>query len=376
NFDHNDPDDAAAFAITIDPATGKVYVAQYLSLEHFSSPDASGDISEADSLASGTLSVSVSVTDGDGDTVTKAADVSGEIKFLDDGPTVTVSVDHHFSVVLDETPGVQGEDDDTTSSSVRHLFDSVTNTGNDPDVLSSDKDHGALGFAISGDEALDVNAIFGADGPKDSNHNGHADSDAQVFSLTLSSNGIYSGIDTTDGQHIYLYLEHGIVVGRVGSSEGAAAFAVTIDDDGHVATAEWLSLHHGSADNGDIDETVQLASGTVNATVTITDGDGDTASASADISGKIQFEDDGPHANSITAGTILDDEAQSLFPPNFGGSGDVSPSVNTVSGGVHALFDSGADGTKTVTFTPPSGLTAIYKLPSGLAGQETLDYAT
>ena len=142
------------------------------------------------------------------------------------------------------------------------------------------------------------------------------------------------GIDTTDGQHIYLYLEHGIVVGRVGSSEGAAAFAITIDDDGHVATAEWLSLHHGSADNGDIDEAVQLASGTVNATVTITDGDGDTASASADISGKIQFEDDGPHAHSITAGTILDDEAQSLFPPNFGGSGDVSPSVNTVSGGV------------------------------------------
>ena len=125
NFDHNDPDDAAAFAITIDPATGKVYVAQYLSLEHFSSPDASGDISEADSLASGTLSVSVTVTDGDGDSVTKAADVSGEIKFLDDGPTVTVSVDHHFSVVLDETPGVQSEDDDTTSSSVRHLFDSV-----------------------------------------------------------------------------------------------------------------------------------------------------------------------------------------------------------------------------------------------------------
>ena len=373
HFDLHDSDDAAVFAITIDPATGKVYLVQYLSLEHFSSPDAGGDISEPVTLASGTLSVSVTVTDGDGDSVTKTADVGPEIKFLDDGPKVSVSVDRHFSVVLDETPGVQFEDDDTTSSTVRHLFDSVSNKGNDPDVSSGDKDHGALGFAISSGAALDVNAVFGADGPKLDNH-GHPDGTA--FSLALSSEGVYSGIDTTDGTHIYLFTENGIIVGRVGSSEGAAAFAVTIDDNGNIATAEWLSLHHNSADNGDIDETVQLASGTINAIVTITDGDGDTASASADISSKVQFEDDGPNAHSVAADKILDDEAQSLFPPNFGGPGDVFPSLNTVSDGAGTLFNSGADGTKSVSFTPPAGLKAIYKLASGLAGQETLDYAT
>ena len=308
NDDQHDSHDVAAFAITIDPTTGQVYVAQYLSLEHFSSPDAGGDISEPVSLGSGTLSVSVTVTDGDGDSVTKSADVGTEIKFLDDGPTVSATVDHHFSVILDETPGLQSgffTDDNDTSfhfslfpfsfglpSEVQSAFDSVANTGNDPDVPDSAKDHddhgrGALGFAIGDHVALDVNAVFGADGP--AAHN------SEVFSLKLSSEGVDSGLKATDGTTIYLYTEGDAIVGRVGSSEGAAAIAITIDHDGHVATAEWLSLYQGSADpNGDIDEAVYLASGTVSAVVTVTDGDGDTATASADISSQIGFEDDGP----------------------------------------------------------------------------------
>ena len=370
--------DPAAFAITIDLATGQISLAQYVSLNHpeqATSADGFVSYNEAVSLASGTISISVTATDGDGDTVTGAADISGAIKFLDDGPTVTVSVDHHLQVVLDETPGVQSEDDDTTSSTVRHLFDSVVNTGNDPDVSSADKDHGALGFAIGTNAALDVHAIFGADGP--------AVHQSEVFSLTLNgvSGSVDSGIQTTEGKEIYLSLENGVIVGRVDtdgdghvSSTDPAAFAVTVDSTGHVATAEWLSLKHG--DPHAFDETVQLATGTVSATVTVTDGDGDQASASADISSKILFEDDAPVAHDVTPNTILDDEAQSLFPPNFGGPGDVSPSLSTVSGGPGTLFDSGADGTKSVTFTPPSGLKAIFELPSGLAGQETVSYAT
>src|SRR5262249_13660464 len=156
--------------------------------------DVGQDISEADTLASGTVSISVSVTDGDGDMATKSADVSGQIQFLDDGPTVCADINRCFSVVLDETPGVQSADDDTTSSTVRHLFDSVVNTGSDPDLTSAEKDHGAIGFAIGGSPALDVNVFFGADGPKDSNHNGHADADAIVYSLQLGgvSGDVYS----------------------------------------------------------------------------------------------------------------------------------------------------------------------------------------
>ena len=319
NNDQHDSHDVAAFAITIDPSTGQTYVVQYLSLEHFSSPDAGGDISEGVSLASGTLSVAVTVTDGDGDSVTQTADVGTEIKFLDDGPTVSVSVDPHFSVVLDETPGVQsfpfGDDNDQhfffLPSEVQSAFNSVVNQGNDPDVSSGNKDHGALSFAINGfTPALDINANYGADGPQRDSH-GHITGTSYSLTLNGVSGQVDSGIQTTEGKEIYLTLENGVIVGRVDTNgdhqvttSDPAAFAITIDNGGHVATAEWLSLHQGSADtNGDSDEAVQLASATVSATVTVTDGDGDTATASADISGQIGFEDDGPKVDISQAQT-------------------------------------------------------------------------
>jgi hypothetical protein len=362
-FDLHDPDDAVAFAITIDPNTGKVYLAQYLSLQHGSAD--TGDISEPVSLGSGTLALSVTVTDGDGDAVTQAVDVSGEIQFLDDGPFVCVDVDRHFKVVLDEQPGVQSsEDDDTSSSSVRHLFDSVSHTGSDPDV--SPKDHGAINFAVSDHAALDVHAFFGADGPKDDNHNGHPDSDATVYSLTLNgqSGKVDSGLTTTDGKHIFLVQEGDLIVGRVdadgnGSVDGndTAAFAIAITDDGHVATALWLSLHHDDPNHTDDHDIVQLASGTVSATVTITDGDHDTASASADISGLIQFEDDGPSAKSNDTVVVEDDDLANGID---GGPGD-DPAPQNASGTLG--HDYGSDGPGSITLLGanlPNGTFSVH----------------
>ena len=126
-------------------------------------------------------------------------------------------------------------------------------------------------------------------------------------------------------------LENGVIVGRVDtdgdhqvSTADPAAFAITIDDDGHIATAEWLSLHHNSADNGDIDETVQLAcpersplsSPSPMATAT-------RPRRQRIFPAKMQFEDDGPTRIQSPPTKILDDEAQSLFPTNSGGRGDV-----------------------------------------------------
>ena len=347
-FDLHDPDDAAAFAITIDPATGKVYVAQYLSLEHFSSPDAGGDISEADTLlGSGTLLVSVTLTDGDGDSVTKTADVGPEIKFLDDGPKVGVKVDHDFSVILDEQPGVQsGEDDDTGSSTVRHLFDNVPNPkGFDLDLNGppDQHDHGAINFAISDDAALDFTTLnFGADGPKLDNH-GHPDGIAYSLTLNGVSGQVDSGLTTTDNHKIFLFLQNGYIVGRVdtnddghASTSDPAAFAITIDDNGHVATALWLSLHGNNPNAIDDHDIVHLASGTIGATATITDGDGDTASASADISAKVAFEDDGPSLDAKLKHdvNIIHDET----PGNDPSSNDVSGSTVFNGGTVASAF--------------------------------------
>ena len=64
--------------------TGEVYVAQYLSLHN---PD-SHQPERFVMLAAGSVGVTVRLTDGDGDQVTSAAaDVSSQIRFLDDGPT-------------------------------------------------------------------------------------------------------------------------------------------------------------------------------------------------------------------------------------------------------------------------------------------------
>ena len=75
----------AAFAIAIDPLTGQVYVAQYLSLHQDSATNTPNDLL---SLAAGRVGVTVTLTDGDGDPVTSAAgDISTHINFLDDGPS-------------------------------------------------------------------------------------------------------------------------------------------------------------------------------------------------------------------------------------------------------------------------------------------------
>ncbi|MGH6710398.1 MAG: DUF5801 repeats-in-toxin domain-containing protein, partial [Bradyrhizobium sp.] len=74
-----------AFAITIDPLTGQVYVAEYLSLQH----PLTNNPNDLLSLATGTVGVTVTLTDADGDKVTTAStDISSHITFLDDGPTL------------------------------------------------------------------------------------------------------------------------------------------------------------------------------------------------------------------------------------------------------------------------------------------------
>jgi hypothetical protein len=75
-----------AFAIAIDPLTGKTYVAQYLSLHQDSSNSTPND---PVSLAAGSVGVTVTLTDGDGDKATSTAtDISSHVSFLDDGPTI------------------------------------------------------------------------------------------------------------------------------------------------------------------------------------------------------------------------------------------------------------------------------------------------
>src|SRR5581483_2002475 len=98
-----DSDDPAAFAIAIDPVTGQVSVAQWVSLHH-NSPDVGHDIDEFVSLEEGTVNATITITDDDGDSASKSADISSQIQFEDDGPTLCVTTGSG-TVSHDETPG-------------------------------------------------------------------------------------------------------------------------------------------------------------------------------------------------------------------------------------------------------------------------------
>ena len=99
----------AAFAISIDASTGVVTVEQYLSLDHPTEATAANGFASYDEalfLASGSLGVTVTVTDGDNDqAVSNTADISGQISFDDDGPSVRADRD---SVGEDGTTIVSG----------------------------------------------------------------------------------------------------------------------------------------------------------------------------------------------------------------------------------------------------------------------------
>jgi T1SS-143 domain-containing protein len=300
---NNNPDgsgnEPAAFAIHIDPDTGVVTVVQYVSLKH----DDRGDPNEANDngtnandaapndipdpiqqwLNDGALRVTVTVTDGDGDSVSQQYNIGNKIIFLDDGPRVSIAATE-ATVSHDETPGNDADAQDTSAIAVANLFNGVTNTGDDPHVAGT----GAIGFAQSTSSLVTVTAAFGVDGPAAAN--------SQVLSLIINGgNGTASGLRTTAGQNILLYSEGDLIVGRVsgGDDNGKAAFAIAIGQDGNVSIAQYLSLEHPTGGTS-YDEPVSIAANKILAQVVVTDGDGDPATGTVDISGKIGFQDDGP----------------------------------------------------------------------------------
>jgi hypothetical protein len=347
--------DPAAFAIAINPVSGKVSVVQYVSL-HQDSADIGGDIDEAVSLANalGQVKATVTVTDGDGDHASASANIGGDIRFEDDGPLVAATLSHNFGVTADETPGNQAND----VTGPLQIFADVQNPGDDPD-----KPGPVLAYATSSGAALSILPYFGVDGPDPTA--------AITYSLELKSST--SGVTLTDGTEITLSQDlAGRVIGTVGQDNvhpelsGKTAFAVAIDPvTGKVSVVEYLSLHHSDTSNPN--DPASLAAGSISAVVTIKDGDGDTASASADISSKIHFNDDGP---ALTIGTdVTEPEFVALklnLDETIGHSPDQYNVGESESGGgaPNGIVDDTANAT--VTFTTNAASTAqIGELKTG-----------
>ncbi|HWT97639.1 MAG TPA: DUF5801 repeats-in-toxin domain-containing protein, partial [Terriglobales bacterium] len=275
-----DPNGAVAIAVSIDQS-GDLTVAEYRALYH--DIPTNGDTSEGVSIDPDALQVTVTATDGDGDTSQATTSVGGYVSFLDDGPTAHITAVAESGVTIDESAGVQAGTDD--------------HSGPAPFAYGA-----ALAWGTNGTAVVDTSATsFGADGEK-----------SLVLGVQPSSAGVDSGlIDTATGQHIYLYQDGANVVGKVGSGgvadpSGAIAIAVTIDQSGDLTVAEYRALVQPTGTLGDTSEGVHINNSALQVLVTATDGDGDTSTATANIGSHVTFLDDGPTAvadtNKVSSG--------------------------------------------------------------------------
>jgi Domain of unknown function (DUF5801)/RTX calcium-binding nonapeptide repeat (4 copies) len=349
----NDP---AAFAIQIDPTTGVVTVVQYVSLKH----DDRGDPNEANDnntdandaqnpndspepgqqwITNGNLQIVATATDGDGDHVSQSFDIGNKIIFLDDGPTVSVT---SAEVIHDETPGLQGDANDTSNSLPSAFSTRLSALG-----VGSE-----IGHARGGAGEVTFNA--GVDGLKNV-----ALTDANGAAL----HGVDSGLDKTGGSSIFLYTDptnDNIVLGREGSNDttpnptGQIVFAIYLDQ----STGEtWLTQY------GPIEHPIPLSSHdeSVSITnkiyVTVTDNDDDSATSLAAVT--VTFQDDGPSAVANNPITLDEDDIPGAN-GNPDGPGDANPPGSpdhTIAGTLGHTF--GTDGAGSIDFAAMGGTSQL-----------------
>jgi VCBS repeat-containing protein len=277
------------------------------------------------SLPENSVTLTQTITDGDGTSVSAGVDISQQLSVTDDAPKAPVLTVSH-TVGVDETPGVQtsgGATDVLYSSlptAIAALFSGLANVGTDTNVPAGSLDHGALSFAASGASLVSVGTpVFGADGAATSN--------SETYALKLE--GTASGLTLTDGTAITLSISNGMIIGTAGTDSvnsalsGKVAFAIAIDSaSGEVYVAQYLSLHQPTASNPN--DFVTLAANSVGVTVTLTDGDGTQSSTSSDVSTHVQFYDDGPSIAAVQTAYVADVANSSFngtWHPTFGADG-------------------------------------------------------
>ena len=210
-------------------------------------------------LADGKISLTASatITDRDGDTVSdsETIDLGGNIRFADDGPSLS-------SVVAGA-------------------------------AVSVDESNAGVNFATpvsmtSATAAITATSAFGADGA--------AASGATTYGLTLAGTGATS-LQTAIGDQAITLVQTSAttITGQYGGT--LTAFTLTINANGTTTLTQNVALEHLVDGNtaAAYNDTLTL-SGLVNATITIKDFDGDTATASTAIGGNVTFFDDGVDA--------------------------------------------------------------------------------
>src|SRR5262249_9133734 len=204
------------FTVSVD-ASGSVTLDQQRAIVH---PTASNpDSNEAVAIGSNLITLTATATDKDGDSASANLDLGPQLSFHDDGPTISLS-GNTPSLTVDET--FLAVD---ASASFAGAFTAAFGAG------------GPAGWGGA------AHAPGGADGP--------AVSGATTYALSVvGGGGTDSGlVDTASGNHVFLFVEGGVVVGREGTNAGTAAggpivFTVSVDASGSVTLDQQRAIVH------------------------------------------------------------------------------------------------------------------------------------
>ncbi|WP_319497885.1 DUF5801 repeats-in-toxin domain-containing protein [uncultured Cohaesibacter sp.] len=304
------------FTISLDPDTGTITQTQIRAVEH----DDPADPSEATapSVLSGvSITLTATVEDGDGDTQSASTDIAAAFTFEDDGPSITRNATAVPTLVTDDSA-----------------------------LASGNLDTGAEQTTDSADFSSLFDSVFGADGGKDDDDDGVADSDAVRYQMAISTSA--SGlVDSLTGEAVTLSINAAGTLITGASATGGTVFTISLDPDtGTITQTQIRAVEHDDpADPSEATAPSVLSGVSITLTATVEDGDGDTQSASTDIAAAFTFEDDGPSItrNATAVPTLVTDDS-ALASGNL----DTGAEQTTDSADFSSLFDSvfGADGGK------------------------------
>ncbi|MBY3323433.1 hypothetical protein HFN80_07205 [Rhizobium laguerreae] len=278
-------------------AAGLVSLDQARAVVHADASDPDDSITLA---AADLVTLTATITDGDGDHAAATHNIGQSLNFEDDKPIIGVK-GGPFPLTVDDT-------DLTTNVSA---------------------DFGAYFVAFPGADGIG-NGI--------------------TYALGINPNNNVSGLtDTETGQSVLLFLESGSVVGRAGAG-GPVVFTVSVSAAGVITLDQARAVVHADANNPD--DITTLAASDITLTATITDGDGDQATSTRYIGQSLYFQDDGPtitvpfDGNPALAGiqhetlaNVLNASASGAFGYNIGA--DVHPAAFYTGGGSDFVDEDG-----------------------------------
>jgi T1SS-143 domain-containing protein len=281
-----DFDGDAAFALHIDPVTGHMSVVQYLSLDHVA-----GNPNDVISLASGSISATVTITDGDGDYASRTFDISGKVSFRDDGPTMIGNAS--FSAAVDEDGlGIPANLSDGNEDGAPARPGEVSGSGSN--------------VYASADGALQSLVNFGVDG---------------FGSFSIKTTAAAATAHTSKGEAIVVSGSgstlYGYVEGAGGSGYQAGdrlIFTLELQPDGSFTFTLNDQIDHPTLNGlaGDNSENLLTSKIDLSAFVEATDGDGDTIPLGAG-SFSIDVRDDIPVVSARDAGETSTTETETLI---------------------------------------------------------------